>query len=255
MSSHCIRPDWPAPANVIAMTTLRTGGYSLGPYTSFNLADHVGDDPAAVAANRGLLASMLPLQASVLWLEQIHGTRVVCADGGQVCSPADASWSSTPGRACAVLTADCLPVLFCSRKGDVVAAAHAGWRGLLGGVLESTIAAMPVAPGQLMAWLGPAIGPAAFEVGAEVRAAFLAAATPAQLPSTEACFIPSRTRSGHFFADLYALARLRLDVLAPASIFGGGACTFAGSDRYFSYRRDGVTGRMASVILLGQDLT
>jgi YfiH family protein len=250
MNAPCIRPDWPAPANITALTTLRRGGESLPPYGSFNLAAHVGDDDSAVLANRARLSRLLPPGSHVHWLTQVHGTEVANAAVASADTVADASWSRTPGTACAVLTADCLPVLFCSREGDVVAAAHAGWRGLLGGVLENTVAAMGRDPRLIMAWLGPAIGPAAFEVGAEVRAAFLQAARTPQRAQTDACFVPSEARPGHYFADLYALARLRLAALGPEGVFGGGFCTFAEHDRFFSYRRDGRTGRMASVILL-----
>ena len=245
-----IKPDWPAPDNVITLSTQRTGGSSHPPYASLNLADHVEDGSAAVAANRAILTRLLPAGAQLHWLTQVHGSKVVRAGEGQVSPSADASWSRDPGQACVVMTADCLPVLFCSRAGDTVAAAHAGWRGLLGGVLENTVAAMGVAPSELLAWLGPAIGPAAFEVGAEVRAAFLGTASPGQLPQTEASFVANRQRPGHFLADLYALARLRLDALGTANVFGGEYCTYTEDQRFFSYRRDGLTGRMASLILL-----
>ncbi|MEE4143337.1 MAG: peptidoglycan editing factor PgeF [Halieaceae bacterium] len=250
MNTPCIRPDWPAPANVIALTTLRRGGESLPPFSSFNLAAHVGDDDAAVQANRVKLARLLPAGSRVQWLTQVHGTDVANAAAACEGVVADASWSRSPGCACAVLTADCLPVLFCSRAGDAVAAAHAGWRGLLGGVLEHTVLAMGLEPGQIMAWLGPAIGPAAFEVGPEVRAAFLGAAPPRQQANTDACFVASAARPDHYLADLYALARLRLADLGLGGVFGGGFCTFSDDDRFFSYRRDGRTGRMASLILL-----
>ncbi len=249
MNSSSISPDWPAPASVLALSTLRGGGYSVGPYTSLNLADHVGDDPDAVVANRAVLSRLLPPATRIQWLTQVHGTRVVRA--GEAGHPeADASWSRDAGFACAVMTADCLPALFCSRGGDVVAAAHAGWRGLLGGVLENTVAAMGVPPRELLAWLGPAIGPGAFEVGAEVRAAFLGAARRGQGAQTDACFVPNSVKPAHYFADLYSLARLRLADVGPVQVFGGGFCTFTESDRYYSYRRDGRTGRMASLILL-----
>ncbi len=250
MPRLCIRPDWPAPAAVTALTTLRGGGHSLAPYASLNLAAHVGDDIAAVAANRALLAGLLPAAAAVQWLTQVHGTKVVEAGDGGECPAADASWSRVPGRACAVLTADCLPVLLCSRDGDVVAAAHAGWRGLLGGVLENTVAAMGVEPGRLLAWLGPAIGPRAFEVGPEVRAGFLAAAPSPRRAPTRGCFTPGGARPGHYLADLYALARLRLCALGPVCVYGGDACTYSSPQHYYSYRRDGLTGRMASLILI-----
>jgi len=250
MRSPVISPDWPAPAAVTALSTLRGGGHSLAPFASLNLAAHVGDDGAAVAANRALLAELLPPGSTVQWLSQVHGSHVVEASGGGACPDADASWSRSPGRACAVLTADCLPVLFCSRAGDVVGAAHAGWRGLLGGVLERTVTAMAVDPGQLLAWLGPAIGPRAFEVGPELRAAFLEAAPAAREAAASACFVPSEARPGHYLADLYALARLRLAALGPVAVYGGNACTFSSPQQFFSYRRDGLTGRMASLILI-----
>jgi YfiH family protein len=250
MNAPCIRPDWPAPANVIALTTLRPGGESLPPYGSFNLAAHVGDDDGAVLANRAILSRLLPPGCHVTWLTQVHGVEIANAAAAPAAAVADASWSRVPGCACAVLTADCLPVLFCSREGDVVAAAHAGWRGLLGGVLENTVAAMERDPRRIMAWLGPAIGPAAFEVGAEVRAAFRKAAPARQQAQTDACFVPVADRPGHYLADLYALAGLRLAALGLEGVFGGGFCTFSEADRFFSYRRDGVTGRMASLILL-----
>lgn len=248
MTRRCIKAAWPAPANVVAFTTTRGGGYSAPPFDSFNLAEHVGDAPRAVAANRASLAREMPTANPVQWLSQEHGTAVVQAGRGELCPIADACWSTEPGRPCAVLTADCLPVLLCSRTGEVVAAAHAGWRGLLAGVLENTVAAMGVVPGQLLAWLGPAIGPGAFEVGAEVRSAYLAGAV--ETAGTDACFVPNRARPGHFFADLYRLARLRLRAAGVAGVFGGDFCTFSDSGRFYSYRRDGETGRMASIILL-----
>ena len=248
MTSRWIEADWPAPPNVIALTTTRAGGYSAGPYDSFNLAAHVGDAQQAVSANRESLARQLSLPGPVQWLSQVHGAEVVRAGRDERCPVADASWSREPGVVCAVLTADCLPVLFCSRAGDAVAAAHAGWRGLLAGVLDNTVAAMGVAPGQLLAWLGPAIGPGAFEVGAEVRSAYLAGAKdPA---GTAACFVSNSGRPRHFFADLYSLARLRLQAVGVAAVYGGDFCTYSDASRFYSYRRDGETGRMASIILL-----
>ncbi|MFC1578851.1 peptidoglycan editing factor PgeF [Pseudomonadota bacterium] len=250
MASGTIKPDWPAPAAVMALSTRRDGGRSAAPFDSFNLAAHVGDDPVAVRANRAILMQSLPRGSSVQWLSQVHGIEVVEAGEGGGEPEADACWTRSPGRACAVLTADCLPVLFCSRQGDVVAAAHAGWRGLLGGVLERTVAAMGADPDRLLAWLGPAIGPAAFEVGSEVREQFLAAATPAGAVATDAIFVPNAARPDHYFADLYALARLRLAAAGLRQVWGGGYCTYSDRDSYFSYRRDGETGRMASLILL-----
>lgn len=238
---ECIRPQWPAPDAVRACTTTRVGGVSRGPWQGLNLADHVDDDPAAVAENRALLSVQLGLPGEPHWLEQVHGTRV-CLPGGKV-GPADACFENRPGHVCAVLTADCLPVLLCNAAATRVAAAHAGWRGLLAGVLEHTVAAFDDPPQQLIAWLGPAIGPLAFEVGDEVRAAFLAAD-----PASSAHF--QAHGAGHWLADLYGLARSRLALLGLTTVSGGGLCTFSDPARFFSYRRDGVTGRMASLIWL-----
>ena len=235
-------PDWPAPARVRALQTLRTGGCSPAPWDSCNLGDHVGDDPARVAANRAALRAMLPAEPA--WLTQVHGISTVNAEKCPKSETADASYARRPGTVSVVMTADCLPVLFCNRAGSVVAAAHAGWRGLQAGVLESAIAAMQVAPGDVLAWLGPAIGPAAFEVGDEVRAAFLA-----DDPDAATAFQPGAP--GKWLADIYALARLRLRRAGVTALFGGGLCTVADSRRFFSYRRDGVTGRMATLIWLG----
>lgn len=243
-------PEWPAPRNVLALSTTRLGGYSSPPFESFNLGDHVGDDESAVVTNRAMLASALPSGTSVSWLSQVHGTTAVEAGQAGVLPLADAQWSRTPGAVCAVLTADCLPVLLCSVDGDVVAAAHAGWRGLMAGVLETTVAAMNAQPGRVLAWLGPAIGPAVFEVGGEVRDGFLAVASSSEAAAFAACFIPVAERPGHYFADLYALARARLEGLGVSGVFGGGLCTYSDSKRFFSYRRDGETGRMASLIAL-----
>ena len=247
---HFIEPDWPAPANVLAFSTTREGGCSAPPFASLNLGHHVGDDAAAVAANRGIVAAGLPAGAGIQWLSQVHGTRVVAA--GEDCEypQADAVWSRQANLACAVLTADCLPVLFCSVSGDRVAAAHAGWRGLLDGVLEATVAAMGVDPDETLAWMGPAIGPRAFEVGREVREKYLTAAPVTDKALVQGCFLPSEVRPGHYFADLYALARLRLSAVGVTGVFGGDYCTFSDAERFFSYRRDGRTGRMVSLILL-----
>ena len=238
-----IVPGWPAAANVQAVTTTRAGGVSGPPYTSFNLADHVGDVPGAVAENRALLARSLQLPDLPRWLKQVHGN---CAVNAAACSPgavADASFSLQPGVVCAVLTADCLPVLLCDRQGTRVAAAHAGWRGLAGGVLEATVAALDSAPGQLMAWFGPAIGPQRFEVGDEVRNAFIG-----QHAEAREAFVPRP--NGRWLADLYRLAQIRLNAAGVGAIFGGGLCTYIDEERFYSYRRDGVTGRMASLIWL-----
>lgn len=241
-----IRPQWPAPAAVQAVATTRAGGVSEGIYASLNLGDHVGDDPAAVTANRTLLRQRLALPAEPAWLAQVHGVAVVEAEHAAPGTCADASIASRPGLICAVLTADCLPVLFCDREGRHVAAAHAGWRGLAAGVLEATLAALARAgapASSLLAWLGPAIGPGAYEVGEEVRGAFLRAD-----PSAAGAFAPSKP--GHWYLDLYAAARLRLARAGVTSIHGGDFCTHGEADRFFSHRRDGVTGRQATLIWL-----
>lgn len=244
-------PDWPAPAQVRSLVTTRHGGGSGGPYEGLNLGDHVGDDPDRVAANRAYLGHLACLPADPVWMKQVHG--ITCLD---ISAPtgypdgipaADAAVSFRPGRVCAVLTADCLPVMLCDQAGSVVGVAHAGWRGLLAGVLENTVQTMGCPAAQLMAWLGPAIGPAAFEVGGEVRDAFLA-----EDQASQAAFQPFRANlnDGKWSCDLYQLARLRLTRAGVGRIFGGGLCTFADAERFYSYRRDGATGRMASLIWL-----
>ena len=239
-SESWIVPDWPVPPNVRSLISTRSGGVSQGAYASLNVADHVGDDPLAVASNRQRLRATLP--AEPVWLEQVHGVAAVdAANGGN--TKADASYARQPGVVCAVLTADCLPVLFCDEGGQVVAAAHAGWRGLLAGVLEQTIAAMALPGSELLAFLGPAIGPRAFEVGDEVRAAYLAA-DPRAASAFQAAAV------GKWYADLYALARQRLALQGVRRVFGGDWCTLSDARQFFSYRRDGRTGRMASMIWL-----
>ena len=236
-----ILPDWPAPPRVKSGMTTRRGGVSGGPWTRFNLGDHVGYDPTRVAENRARLRRQLPAEPG--WLRQVHSARVV--ELGREPNPeADAAFTREAGQVCAVLTADCLPVLFCDRAGSVVAAAHAGWRGLAGGVLEATVAAMQVPPGDVLAWMGAAIGPQAFEVGDEVREAFVA-----QHAEAAAAFVP-RPAPGKWLADIYRLARIRLNHVGVQAVYGGGRCTFAEADSFYSYRRDGVTGRMASLIWL-----
>lgn len=232
-------PDWPAPARVQALQTLRGGGRSHAPWDSFNLGDHVGDDPEHVEANRAELCTQLP--AEPLWLKQVHGIAAVNADNCPEFKEADAAFSRQSGVVCAVMTADCLPVLLCDRAGTVVAAAHAGWRGLVGGVLEATIREMAMPSGELLAWLGPAIGPSAFEVGDEVRAAFMADDKGAAI-----AFVPHGP--GKWLADIYQLARLRLNTIGVVSIFGGDRCTVSETKHFFSFRRDGMTGRMATLI-------
>ena len=233
-----LRPDWPAPVGVQACVTTRVGGVSQGPFASFNLGIHVDDDPAAVAENRRRLGEALGCRPA--WLEQVHGTDVVEAAPERVLR-ADAAWSETPGIAVTMMTADCLPALFCRRDGSRVAAAHAGWRGLAGGVLEAAAASLEVAPAEVLVWLGPAIGPASFEVGAEVREAFIA-----QHAAAEHCFV---ARGGDkYLGDLYALARLRLATRGITAVYGGGLDTFTDQERFFSYRRSSRTGRFASLI-------
>lgn len=235
-----ITPDWPVPAHVKSLMTTRTGGVSAGPFASFNLAAHVQDDPLAVAENRRRLREILP--AEPIWLNQVHGTQVIQADTASGVPDADASFTRTHHTVCAVMTADCLPVLFSARDGSTVAAAHAGWRGLAAGVLEATVAAMQVPPDEVIVWLGAAIGPDAFEVGAEVRDTFIASH-----PSAGTAFKPYRQQ---WLADIYTLARIRLNACGVRAIYGGGLCTYTDAARFYSYRRDGVTGRMATVIWL-----
>ncbi|HMM46654.1 MAG TPA: peptidoglycan editing factor PgeF [Thiobacillaceae bacterium] len=220
--------------------TTRAGGVSRAPWASFNLGDHVGDDPAHVAANRARLRQLLPGEPA--WLTQVHGDRVVEFGRGANLE-ADAAFSREKGQVCVVLTADCLPVLFCDRAGSVIAAAHAGWRGLAHGVLEATVAAMRVEPGEILAWMGAAIGPNAFEVGDEVREAFVG-----RHDEAAACFLPRA--SNKWLADIYQLARIRLAHAGVGAVHGGGRCTFDEPETFYSYRRDGITGRMASLIWL-----
>lgn len=243
MSAGILVPDWPAPAAVRAASSLRAGGVSPPPWDSLNLGDHVGDEPGRVAENRRRLAEALALPDEPAWLEQVHGIRVLALDGDGLPASraADAAVTGRPGRVLAVLTADCLPVLLCRRDGTRVGAAHAGWRGLAAGVIEAAVAAMGSAPAGLLAWLGPAIGPAAYEVGPEVRDACLAGD-----PGAGACFAAGRGDRWH--CDLPALARRRLARLGVAAVHGGAWCTASDPARFFSHRRDGVTGRMATLV-------
>ena len=231
-------PDWPAPAGIRACVTTRAGGVSLAPFDSFNLGDHVDDDPVAVAHNRQRLTHIFDVQPA--WLSQVHGVVVAPANPEHIVE-ADASWTATPGIACTVMTADCLPALFCDRAGTRVAAAHAGWRGLAAGVLEATAQSLNVEPQDILVWLGPAIGPKAFEVGAEVRAVFIE-----DLPQSAEAFVPS-VNPGRFMADIYELARLRLARYGITAVYGGGFCTVT-DPRFYSYRRSPRTGRFASLI-------
>ncbi|MDF7759692.1 purine nucleoside phosphorylase YfiH [Kosakonia cowanii] len=238
-----IVPDWPLPKGVAACSSTRIGGVSQPPYDALNLGAHCGDNSEHVEENRARLFAAAGLPSKPVWLEQVHGTAVLKLDGGPYASKrADASYSNTPGTVCAVMTADCLPVLFCNRDGSEVAAAHAGWRGLCAGVLEETIACFADKPGNVLAWLGPAIGPEAFEVGPEVREAFMAHDAAA-----ESAF---RQQGEKYFADIYQLARQRLASVGVEHVYGGEHCTFSQQSDFFSYRRDKTTGRMASFIWL-----
>jgi len=241
LPEHLIIPDWPAPINVKSLQTTRAGGISSPPYDSFNLGDHVGDAPLAVERNRILLNRLLPSEP--VWLEQVHGIRVANADRASCLPQADACIARHRAAVCVVMTADCLPILLCDTQGGVVGAAHAGWKGLAAGVIEAAVQAMDVAPENIMVWLGPAISQDEFEVGDEVRAAFVAIQ-----PHAASAFIPGR--NGKWFADLCALARLRLNALGITAIYGGSYCTYRERERFFSYRRDGVTGRMGTFIWL-----
>lgn len=235
---NLIAPDWPTPGNVRAFSTTRLGGHSHGPWCSMNLGMHCGDDSSAVLSNRQKLLQQVP--SAPQWLHQVHGTQLVMHPGISTEElDGDALLSRSPEQVCAVLTADCLPVLFCTITGTCVAIAHAGWRGLAQGVLAETVKAMNEKPTQIMAWLGPAIGPSAYEVGEDVRKAFVNADSE--------CFIAHRDR---WFFDLYGAARNKLRQLGVNRVYGGDYCTFRDHERFFSYRRDGVTGRMASLIWL-----
>lgn len=236
-------PDWLLPANARACSSTRIGGTSLAPWDSLNLGAHVGDDPQNVQANRQRLVEELNLPSMPVWLEQVHGTDVLLLDGQPPTSlRADAVYTREPGVVCAVMTADCLPVLFCSADGLEVAAAHAGWRGLCSGVLEATLNAFSAPAQDISVWLGPAIGPSAFEVGSEVRDAFCTID-----PAAGSAF---RAVGEKFYADLWMLATQRLNAAGVRNIRGGGDCTYTREEQFFSFRRDGITGRMASFIWL-----
>ena len=238
MNVDRIMPEWPAPPGVRAFSTTRAGGLSKGPWSGFNLGLHCGDKEQNVKKNRARLNRALP--AAPQWLRQVHGTKVVRHPGLPADeAEGDALVSFRPGEGCAVLTADCLPVIFCNRSGDRVGIAHAGWRGLATGVLQATVNRLDEDPAELLAWLGPAIGPAAFEVGSDVADAF-----PEEFPAG------FRSRGGRWLLDIYSMAKQKLAVAGVRSVFGGGFCTVTDSERFFSYRRDGVTGRMASLVWL-----
>lgn len=256
MPIDVITPQWPAPLNVGAAITLRSGGCSTAPFEQSNLALHVQDNPQHVAANRQSLVQSLKLPVQPLWLDQVHGTHIVYAPNAGVQGPADTpradgSYSDRQGTVCAVLTADCLPVLFCDSAGTQVAAAHAGWRGLCGGILRKAVATFKSSPDQLLAYLGPAIGPQIFEVGGEVLQAFLSQAqSPQHQQAIEAAFTAREPASDKYLADLYALARAELEASGLSQIYGGDYCSYSDSERFYSYRRESKTGRNGSLIWL-----
>lgn len=240
LAETLIVPDWPAPPQVRAIQTTRQGGLGTAPYDSLNFGMHVGDDAHTVAANRNLLSTLVPSEPA--WLEQVHGTAVVMAESAGCAPRADACITRRENAVCAVMTADCLPVFLCDDVATVAGVAHAGWRGLADGVIEETIIAMDVPISSMMAWLGPAIGPQAFEVGPEVREIFMR-----HDPASEFAF---SAHGDKYLADIYLLARQRLLSLGIQRIYGGNFCTYTDAERFFSYRRDGRTGRMASLIWL-----
>jgi YfiH family protein len=243
----CIRADWPAPENVQAFTTTRINGFSAGPYASLNLAQHVADDLSTVARNRARLIEHFHLPSQPVWLQQTHSNTVITADDYQNCRippEADASWTSSSGVVCAVLTADCLPVFFSHKQGERVAVTHAGWRGVLNGIITSSFLATGIAAEDCLVWLGPAIGAENFEIGADVYQAFIR-----KNPQNAIAF--RQTDEQHWLCDIYQLARIELQQLGIQSVYGGGLCTYADEEHFYSFRRDGVqTGRMASLIWL-----
>ena len=242
-----LQPDWPAPARVRAAVTTRDfPGVSRPPFAQGNLGDRCGDEPADVASNRALLIDQLHLPAAPAWLRQVHGTDVHIATRDASSSPAlaDAAYTDEPGCVVTVLTADCLPLLVCDAAGREVAAIHAGWRGLCAGVIEASLQKFHAAPASLHVWLGPAIAASSYEVGEEVRAAFLTHSA-----ASECAFTP--TRPGHWRCDLYALARQRLQACGVSSIHGGGFDTYT-DPRFYSHRREKIGGRFASLVWIGE---
>lgn len=236
-----IKPDWPAPETVKAVTSTRDGGVSVAPFDSFNLGLHVDDEANAVLHNRELLKKQLSLQQDPVWLTQTHSTTIIEATPATALQAADASFTQHKNLTCAVLTADCLPVLMCDKAGTTVAAVHAGWRGLMNGIVEKTIAALPCKPKDVLVWLGPAIGPEAFEVGVDVYDSFTS-----QDPQADAAFI--QTEATHWHFNIVTEAKRRLQTVGVIEVYGGDRCTFTEKEHFFSYRRDGVTGRMGSLV-------
>lgn len=249
LSEAWLQAQWSAPDSVLAFVSTRAGGVSVPPFDQFNLGLHVGDDPVAVLANRQRLSETLPAHLHLQWLDQVHGIQVVEAQADEVTRRGDAVYVDKPGLGGTVMTADCLPVFFASKSGKRVALAHAGWRGLADGVLEQTLARFPDAPADVLVFLGPAIGPCHFEVGAEVRKIFIESASTAALAESfrEQAF-RSSAEPGKYLADLYLLATLKLRALGVEQISGGTLCTYCDRDRFFSYRRDTQTGRFVSLI-------
>jgi YfiH family protein len=239
--SMLLMPEWPAPSSIKAVMTTRYGGISKPPYDSLNLGEHVGDDPQSVLENRRLLASVANLPSMPIWLNQVHSASVLDCGVTIGSNTADAITTVRPQQVCVVMTADCLPVLLCNQAGTRVAAVHAGWRGLAEGVIEAALSHFNDPVDQILAWLGPAIGPEAFEVGLEVRERFIQDDLRAS-----GAFVAGRP--GHWMTDIYQLARIRLERAGVGFIGGGDYCTVTDNNRFFSYRRDGVTGRMASLI-------
>ncbi|MFW5431284.1 MAG: peptidoglycan editing factor PgeF [Methylophilaceae bacterium] len=240
LQASLIVQKWPAPTNVRSIQTTRTGGISTAPYDSFNLGDHANDNPHHVAHNRQLLSDLVPTEP--VWLNQTHGVQVIDAALSTCIETADASFTTNTNIVCVTMTADCLPVLLCDKAGTVVASVHAGWRGLCDGVIEEVVKSMPVSACELMAWLGPAIGPGAFKVSEEVREKFAA-----QDRQAVSAFKPHGDK---WLGDLYLIARQRLQSLGITGIYGETLCTYSNPDQFFSYRRDGDTGRMATMIWL-----
>lgn len=239
---RCLAVEWPAPPQVRAAFSTREGGVSTGPWAGLNLGTHVGDDPTAVAANRAMLAASLGLAREPWWLEQVHGDTVVRLDGPVPARRGDGAITATPGQVAVVMVADCLPVLLCDRHGREVAAVHAGWRGLAAGIIGRAVACFAAAPGELIAWLGPCIGPRAYAVGAEQRARFVAADA-----RHDAAFV---ARDGQWFMDLALVARQQLAALGVRSISSAARCVHDDARTFYSYRRDGETGRMAALVWL-----
>lgn len=243
-----VYPDWPAPAHVKAFTTTRNGGFSVGPYASFNLSNLVGDEPGNVRRNRASLVDAAQLPSEPIWLTQVHGTRVIDAFDAGPGEEADGCVTGTPGVVCAVLTADCLPIFICDRRSTRIGILHAGWRGLAAGIVEEGLRKIQVPSANLLAWLGPSIGPSAYEVGDEVRQAFVV-----RDRDLAESFTPVPNRKGHWLADLYDIARRRLRAQGVHAVYGGLRCTLRERDLFFSHRRDGNCGRMASLIWLDKN--